>query len=189
MALFSLRKNSSFLRKWLPKCEGIVRWIPMSSDIVSHNVNRILLALWLTLWFTLWEDCEKLWAEMNTLIVSDHPFYRILVHKRSVWVPTLSASARHSFFMNGGFEWNVLMIKVIKVSMRSCLSAFGLGKVGPKLEKKFGCRAITIILLQGSVNSIYVQWNLALVNFWVLNTLISKQELMQAWITLYRHSS
>ena len=56
MDLFSLRKNSSFLRKWLPKCEGIVRRIPMSSDIVSHNVSGILL----TLWLTLWEDCEKI---------------------------------------------------------------------------------------------------------------------------------
>ena len=40
------------------------------------------------------------------------------------------------FFMNAGFEWNVLMIKVIKASMRSCLGAFGLGKVAPKLKKR-----------------------------------------------------
>ena len=56
LVLFSLQKNSFFMRKWLPKCEGIVRRIPMSSDIVSHNVSGILL----TLWLTLWEDCESI---------------------------------------------------------------------------------------------------------------------------------
>ena len=55
-------------------------------------------------------------------------------NEKVFWVPTLSA--RHYFFMNAGFEWNVLMIKVIKASMRSCLGAFGLGKVAPKLKKK-----------------------------------------------------
>ena len=45
MELFSLRKNSFFLEKYLPKCEGIVSKIPMSSDIVSHNVSGILFTL------------------------------------------------------------------------------------------------------------------------------------------------
>ena len=64
MELFSLRKNSFFLRKYLTKCEYIVRIFPMSSDIVSHNVSGILL----TLWLTFWEDCEEIVVEMNTLI-------------------------------------------------------------------------------------------------------------------------
>ena len=63
-------------------------------------------------------------------------------NEKVFWVPTLSASARHYFFMNAGFEWNVLMIKVIKASMRSCLGAFGLGKVAPKLKKGNGSIAI-----------------------------------------------
>ena len=55
MELFSLQKNSFFPRKWLPKCELIVRRFLLSSDFFRQNGRRILL----TLWLTFWGDCEK----------------------------------------------------------------------------------------------------------------------------------
>ena len=68
MELFSLWKNSFFFRKWLTKCEGFVRIIPMSSDIVIHNVSGILL----TLWLTLWENCEWRWIPLIGLLRWNH---------------------------------------------------------------------------------------------------------------------
>ena len=105
-------------------------------------------------------------------------------NEKVFWVPTLSASARHSFFMNASFEWNVLMIKVIKASMRSCLGAFGLGKVAPKLKKVIGL-LLSYIWWKWKLH--YVFWLFLLFDIQV-STSFKKKELLKRVKTVWHRS-